>query len=70
MLNKEKINKFFKLPIQYIEHSKIKNTIKKDLELIESNNSPIYDSVFSPKTTLGKYTIENYSNFFQTINHS
>jgi hypothetical protein len=64
MLNKEKINQFFKLPIEHIKHSKIKNTIKKDLELIESKNLPIYDKVFSPKTTLGKYTIENYSKFF------
>jgi len=40
----------FKLPIRYIEHTTVNPHVITDLELIQSEETPIYERVFSPDT--------------------
>ena len=55
----------FKLPIQYIKHSNIEEYVKNDLELVNSNNiTPIYETLFNPKTSIGKDLIKTFSNYY------
>ena len=54
----------FKLPIQYIKHNNIDEYVKNDLELVNSNNiKPIYETLFNPKTSIGKNLIKVFSNY-------
>ncbi len=69
MLNKENINKHFKLPIEYLLKKNIKKVsknLKIDLELLEnkSDTTPIYNEVFKPQNKLGEMNIEQWSKHF------
>lgn len=65
MLNKNYINNF-KLPIEYIKNYSTTDNIKNDLELIHSDNNPIYNIIFKPTTILAKDMIPKFSNFYTT----
>jgi len=68
------INKTFKLPIFYcIKKNELDDNIKTDLELIETNtnnednlanSNTLYNTVFSPKTKIGKALLESWCDHF------
>ena len=68
------INKTFKLPIFYcIRKNELDDNIKTDLELIETNtnnednlanSNTLYNTVFSPKTKIGKALLESWCDHF------
>lgn len=62
----DKINNYFKLPIEYLDKKeKINDTIKDDLELISSDkNKSIYSHVFESDDIYGQNTIELWSNYY------
>ena len=60
----------FKYPIQYLkETSKLNETVKQDLELVETTDpslNSIYKNFINPKTELGKISLEEMSNYYTT----
>ena len=60
----------FKYPIQYLKKSyKLNDTVKSDLELVETNDKnikSIYQHYIQPKTKLGEKCLEDMSNYYTT----
>ena len=60
----------FKYPIQYLKESyKLNDTVKSDLELVETNDKnikSIYQHYIQPKTKLGEKCLEDMSNYYTT----
>jgi len=62
-MNKENIKETFLLPIQYRQHIPINDNINNDLELlntVDNSNTPVYNHLFNPKTTVGEIAIESW----------
>ena len=56
----------FKLPIQYVSHQEVNKHILKDLELVQSEETPVYEKVFKPKTPEAKNMIHKWASYFTT----
>ena len=64
----------FKLPIQYVEHKIISETIKDDLELItyknvdnsDNSNNSLYKHIFQPDNIFSNTTSNLWANYFTT----
>ena len=60
----------FKFPIEYVEEkNKISESLKVDLELLETtdvNNKAMYDMLLNPKTKVGKSHLKKWSEYYTT----
>tara|TARA_B100001093_G_C26859743_1_gene1029362 strand:+ start:4676 stop:6367 length:1692 start_codon:yes stop_codon:yes gene_type:complete len=60
----------FKFPIEYVkEKNKISDSLKVDLELLETtdtNSKPMYDMLLNPKTKVGKSHLKKWSEYYTT----
>ena len=56
----------FKLPIQYVSHQEVNQHILKDLELVQSEETPVYEKVFKPKTPEAKHVVQKWASYFTT----
>ena len=57
----------FKLPIQYIQHQELTNTLKQDLELIDTHGlDPLCSKIFCPKTEEAKQVSTIWMNYTTT----
>ena len=56
----------FKLPIQYISHKEVNPHILKDLELVQSEEIPIYDKLFKPTTTESRQLAHQWAKYYTT----
>jgi hypothetical protein len=56
----------FKLPIQYVSHQKVDDSIVDSLEFISSNETPIYHKVFSPKTPEAIEAVKMFASHYTT----
>ena len=75
MINIEYL-KSFKLPIQYVDHKLINDTIKDDLELIKFKNTndvdnkeinkSVYENIFNPTHIFSRSTTNLWSNYYTT----
>lgn len=67
MISEKHIYNDFKLPIEYVERSTIKENIISDLELVETvneNETPMYEHLLKPKTNLGKMCINRVKKYY------
>jgi energy-coupling factor transporter ATP-binding protein EcfA2 len=56
----------FKLPIEYINHDKVNEHVIHDLELVQSEETPVYEKVFLPKTVESKEMSHKWANYYTT----
>ena len=56
----------FKLPIQYIDPIELDSTIIRELELVESEETPIYERFFKPKTPEATKIAHQWSKYYTT----
>jgi hypothetical protein len=56
----------FKLPIQYINHEIVDAHVIQDLELIDSEETSVYDKLFSPKTPESKHITREWAKYYTT----
>lgn len=56
----------FKLPIQYISHKEVNPHILKDLELVQSDEIPVYDKLFKPTTMESKQIAHQWAKYYTT----
>jgi hypothetical protein len=56
----------FKLPIQYVSHKEVNPHILKDLELVQSDEIPVYDKLFKPTTHESKQTAHQWAKYYTT----
>ena len=56
----------FKLPIQYISHETVSPHVINDLELVASNEIPLYDKLFLPKTPESIKTAHQWAQYYTT----
>lgn len=56
----------FKLPIQYISHKEVNPHILKDLELVQSEEAPVYEKLFNPTTPESKQVAHQWANYYTT----
>jgi len=56
----------FKLPIQYVSHKEVDPHILKDLELVYSEDTPVYDKIFKPSTPESKQLVQQWANYYTT----
>jgi hypothetical protein len=56
----------FKLPIQYITHELVDTHVIQDLELIDSEETPVYDKLFLPKTPESKSITREWAKYYTT----
>lgn len=56
----------FKLPIQYINHETVNSHVINDLELIESEETPVYEKLFLPKTPESKEMSHQWAKYYTT----
>ena len=59
-------NMDFKLPIQCIDHELVEQHVIDDLELVKSDNKPICDIVFCPKTPESKELAKEWMKYYTT----
>ena len=56
----------FKLPIQYIKHESVDAHVIQDLELIDSEETSVYDKLFLPKTDESKSITREWAKYYTT----
>ena len=56
----------FKLPIQYISHREVDTNILKDLELVKSEETPVYEKLFNPTTVESKQLSHQWAKYYTT----
>jgi len=56
----------FKLPIQYVSHKEVNPHILKDLELVESEETPVYDKLFEPTTIESRQLAHQWAKYYTT----
>lgn len=56
----------FKLPIQYVSHHELDSTVMHELELVESEEIPIYDRFFKPKTPEATHIAHQWAKYYTT----
>jgi hypothetical protein len=56
----------FKLPIQYIKHESVNAHVIQDLELIDSEETSVYDKLFLPKTDESKSITREWAKYYTT----
>jgi energy-coupling factor transporter ATP-binding protein EcfA2 len=56
----------FKLPIQYVSHREVYPHILKDLELVQSEETPVYDKLFKPTTTESRQIAHQWAKYYTT----
>ena len=74
---KDKIYEQFKIPIKYIQHNTLNNSLINDLELVKfnntdnsnnlidiSNNNTIYHKYLDPTTIVGKHSVPNIIGYY------
>jgi hypothetical protein len=59
----------FRLPITYLDASmvfQLSNTVSDDLELIRSNNRPVYEYLFKPKHVFAQHIMKEWNKQYTT----
>jgi hypothetical protein len=56
----------FKLPIQYISHETVLPHVMADLELVASEETPVYNKLFLPKTPESIKTAHQWAHYYTT----
>ena len=56
----------FKLPIQHVDHSVLNPHVMSDLELVESEHTPICDILFKPVTPESKDMAKQWMQYYTT----
>lgn len=56
----------FKLPIYYVNNELVDSHVIEDLELIKSDGIPMYEKLFSPKTTEAKFMARQWAKYYTT----
>jgi energy-coupling factor transporter ATP-binding protein EcfA2 len=56
----------FKLPIQYVSHKEVNPHILKDLELVQSEETPVYDKLFKPDTIESRQLAHQWAKYYTT----
>lgn len=54
----------FKLPIQYVSHKEVNPHILKDLELVQSEETPVYEKLFEPTTIESKQLAHQWAKYY------
>ncbi len=56
----------FKLPIQYVKHEHVNSHVINDLEFIQSEETPVYEKLFLPKTPESKEMSHQWAKYYTT----